>query len=107
MKSLSTIFFLHTKFPNKPADPNTNNKLQIFEPTTFPIEISLFPLKEAIALTASSGALVPNATTVSPIINVDTPNAFAKLELPSTKQSAPFTNTTKPTTNNKIFNAII
>ena len=51
--------------------------------------ISLLPLKEAVILTAASGALVPKATIVSPIINVGIFNTFARLELPSTKISAP------------------
>ena len=49
----------------------------MLEPRTFPTAISLLPAKDAVALTASSGALVPNATIVSPIIILGTRNILA------------------------------
>ena len=47
-------------------------------------------------VTASSGALVPTATTVTPIMNVEIRSFFAIPAAPSTKKSAPLTSRTKP-----------
>ena len=69
----------------------------MLEPRTFPTAISLLPAKDAVALTASSGALVPNATIVSPIIILGTRNILATDELASTKKSAPLIRRTNPT----------
>ena len=77
--------------------PITTSRLKILDPTTFPIAISLLPLIAAERLTASSGALVPNATIVSPITIVGMCIRFAIDEAPSTKKSAPFTSSTNPT----------
>ena len=54
-------------------------------PTIFPKAISVFPLKLEIKLTASPGALVPNATMVNPITNSEILNLFAVAEVPSTR----------------------
>ena len=79
----------------------------MLEPTTFPMAISLLPFTAAVILTASSGALVPNATIVSPIIKDGIRRRLAIEEAPSTNQSAPFTSRKNPT-NKKItdFNII-
>ena len=50
--------------------PTTASKLNKFEPTTLPSAISFWPLNAAVILTAASGALVPKATIVSPIIKL-------------------------------------
>ncbi len=72
-------------------------------PDTSPIEALMPPMIE----TAASGAEVPSATTVKPIINVDTCSFSAMPEAPSTKKSAPFTSKTNPTNNRTIHkNAI-
>ena len=55
--------------------------------------------------TASSGALVPNATTVSPMTSGEIPHFPAAPALPSTNQSAPFTRSAKPRTRRNICNA--
>ena len=65
-------------------------------PTTFPIEISAFPLIAALMLTAASGMDVPIATMVRPITICGILNLFAMLEAPSTKKSAPLAKNTKP-----------
>ena len=65
--------------------PRTASRLKIFDPMMLLNAISFEPLVDAIMLTTASGALVPNATTVSPIIRVGIFNALARLELPSTK----------------------
>ena len=51
----------------KPAKGNTAKILKIFDPITFPIAISAFPLQIAKRDVANSGKLVPIATTVKPI----------------------------------------
>ena len=60
------------------------------------IAISLLPDRPAVMLTAASGALVPIATIVNPIIIEGTLNFFAIDEAPSTNISAPFISNTKP-----------
>ena len=54
-----------------------NKILKIFEPTIFPIAKSALFFFAAIIQVTNSGKLVPNATTVSPIILSLTPAAFA------------------------------
>ena len=61
--------------------------------------ISAFPVTAAVILTAASGALVPMATMVKPIITDGTFSSFAVEEAPSTKKSAPFISKMKPTIN--------
>ena len=80
-----------------PQAPNTTRRLKILEPITLPTAISLLPAREAVVLTASSGALVPNATIVRPIIILGTLSILATDELASTKKSAPLIKSTKPT----------
>ena len=83
--------------------PKTINKLNMFEPITFETANSFDPFMDAIVLTTASGALVPNATIVKPIINVGIFNVFARFELPSTKKSAPFIKRINPIINNIKF----
>ena len=68
-------------------------------PTTLPSAISLSPPAAAPMLTASSGALVPNATTVRPMITGESPLRAARRDDPRTSDSAPTTRATTPTTN--------
>ena len=79
--------------------PTTTRPLKIFEPTTLLIAMSLLPVSAALMLT--DGALVPIATMVRPMMTLGTFMIFAREELPSTKKSAPFTKSTKPTSNSK------
>jgi len=58
-------------------------------PTTFPTARSGVPLRAARRLTASSGADVPKATSVSPITSRETPSPSARRAEPRTKPSAP------------------
>ena len=76
--------------------PMTTRRLKILEPTTFPMAMSLLPFMAAVTLTASSGALVPNATIVSPIMREGMCSLLAIQDAPSTKISAPFTSSKKP-----------
>ncbi len=62
--------------------------------------ISLAPWTAAVILTASSGALVPTATIVSPIINPGTLKFLARAALPSTKRPAPLIRAVKPAVSN-------
>ena len=59
------------------------------------------PDRAALMLTDASGALVPIATIVRPIITLGTLRILAREELPSTKKSAPFTRSAKPIISNK------
>ena len=78
----------------------TTRRLKILEPITFPTAISLLSAREADKLTASSGALVPKATMVSPMMMVGIRSSLATEELPSTKKSAPLISNTKPAISN-------
>ena len=71
----------------------------MLEPITLLMAISLLPTNAALMLTDASGALVPIATIVNPMITPGTRRIFAREELPSTKKSAPFTRRRKPTSN--------
>ncbi len=55
---------------NTAQAPQTTIRLKILEPTTLLIAMVLLPFKAAAMLTAHSGALVPMATMVRPIIIV-------------------------------------
>ncbi len=52
--------------------PKINPRLKIFEPITLPMDISVWFVAAALIVTANSGADVPNATTVNPIIRSET-----------------------------------
>ena len=69
----------------------------ILLPTILPTAIPALPFIPAVMLTAASGALVPMAATVSPMITDGILSSFATEEAPSTKKSAPFTRSMKPT----------
>ena len=88
-------------------DPRTQSRLKRFDPTTLLRAISLECRSAAVVLTASSGALVPSATIVRPMISPDTLNFLAREALPSTNRSAPFTRAANPAANTKKFINII
>mgnify|MGYP003204535489 CR=1 FL=1 len=54
----------------------------------------------ALMLTEASGALVPMATMVRPMMTLGTFRIPAREELPSTKKSAPLIRSINPTSNN-------
>ena len=91
INTLSTV-----KVPSKAAVPTTPRILKMLLPTTFPNEIALVPANAEVMDTAASGALVPNATIVSPTITVGILKLYATLLAPSTNMSAPFIKSTKP-----------
>ena len=81
----------------------------MLEPTTLPIDISVWPVNAALMVTANSGADVPKATTVNPITKSEIFNEWAISAAASTSQSAPFHNIsiekmTKTMSSNKIKN---
>ena len=84
------------------AIPRISRIFIILLPTTFPTVIPSFPFRAEVILTAASGALVPMATIVRPITSCGMPSRKASAEDPSTNQSAPLVNITKPTINNAI-----
>ena len=78
--------------------PATTSRLKMFDPTMLPTAISFAPSSAAVTLTASSGADVPKATMVRPMISGDTPRRRARPDAPETNQSAPLTSRAKPAT---------
>ena len=93
------IDFLTFRGEIKAATPTTTNKLKIFDPTTLPTVISLAPANAPVILTAASGALVPNATMVNPIIKLGIFKVLAIDDAPSTNKSAPLIKKMNPMTN--------
>ena len=82
--------------------PKIKRTLKILLPTTLPSAISACPAKAPPILTASSGALVPNATTVKPTIRGEMPRADAAFDEPLTNISAPTMRKIKPEINSRI-----
>lgn len=64
------------------------NIFTILDPRTFPIAISVLPVKLAMTDTTNSGILVPIATMVSPMIASETLYFFASDTAPSTRKLA-------------------
>ena len=69
------------------GNPRTNKTFAMLDPTTLPKAIPESPDKDAWIATISSGADVPNATTVKPIIKGDMLNLKPAKTLPLTKES--------------------
>ena len=67
----------------------TTATLKMLEPTTLAYAMSVDPTAAAFMLTANSGKLVPNATTVSPTTAVETPDSTAIETAPRTKKCPP------------------
>ena len=80
----------------KAAKPKTNNILNILEPITFPIAISVSPFFTAITEVTSSGSDVPIATIVRPTKLALIPNDVAILVAEFTTKSPPNTIPTIP-----------
>jgi hypothetical protein len=76
--------------------PRIKRILKILLPKTLPSAMSAWPAMDDLMLTASSGELVPKATTVSPIIRGEIPSPEAIFEAPRTKISAPTIRKTSP-----------
>ena len=87
--------------------PTTTSMLKILLPIMLLTAMALLPVRAEAMLTAASGALVPNATIVSPIIIDGIFNLLARSLDPSTKKSAPLIRRTKPTTNNIMLSMFI
>ena len=105
--SFLTVLFLTCNEWNIAEVPNINKILRILLPITFPKTMSPLPASNDLTLTANSGALVPNATIVSPINILDTLKLPATPEAPSTNRSAPLISTANPTVKKIKFNIII
>ena len=73
--------------------------LAMLLPSTLPIARSGLPSSAAPTDTATSGALVPKATTVRPITSGEMPHDSAMREAPRTKASAPAMRAMRPRTN--------
>ena len=71
---MPTVKSNHTLIPAQPLPLITFRFAGSVDPMTLPNVIAELPEKAANSDTASSGALVPNATVVKPMIIVDTPS---------------------------------
>ncbi len=78
------------------VSPKTNPIFAIFDPMTFPNEISEKPLSAACKLTISSGIEVANETTVRPMTIFDKFNLNESPTAERTKYSPPITKRVKP-----------
>jgi hypothetical protein len=74
---------------SRAARPRISAMLAMLEPTTLPTATSLAPESAASTDTTSSGALVPNATTVSPMASDETPRRMANADAPRISHSPP------------------
>ena len=83
--------------------PTTISRLKMFEPITLLKAMSLLPESPAEMLTAASGALVPMATMVSPIITDGTLSSFATDEARNKVYNVAFG---QRTTLNELFDLI-
>jgi len=72
-----------------------------------PRATSPVPSKTAPTVTAISGALVPNATTVKPMTRGETPNDRDNLEAPLTSALAPRSNNSNPMAKKKTVTNIL
>ena len=79
------------------AMPRMSPMLAMFEPITFPKLRPVFSLRAAMMFSASSGALVPKATIVSPTISRGTPSRRASAPAPRTSVSPPAMSSATPT----------
>ena len=83
--------------------PRMNSTLKMLLPTTLPMAMSVLPSSTAPTLTATSGALVPKATMVSPTTSGLMPNDRASLDAPRTSTLAPMTSRIRPPRNMSMF----
>ena len=100
--SFLTVSLLTLIGQNSAPIPISSKTLIMLLPMTLPSNMSVEPDANELIDTASSGALVPNATMVRPIKVLETLKLVAMDEAPSTSQSAPLIRITKP-----IINSII
>ncbi len=94
--SLLSSFFLTLIGAKSAEAPRISRIFAILLPSTFPIVIPVAPLRLELTFTTSSGAEVPKATMVSPMIISEIQNFFANEEEPSTRRSAPLIRKIKP-----------
>ena len=71
-------------------------------PITLPTAMSAWPAQAELRPTASSGELVPNATTVRPTTRGEMPSAIASRDAPRTSSSAPASSTANPAASSPI-----
>ncbi len=82
----------------KAATPSATPTLKRFDPRALPMASSGLLLSAATAEEKISGAEVPNATIVKPIIKGETPKFRANADAPNTNLSAPQIKPIKPRT---------
>lgn len=102
--SFEMVFLLILIGLIRAATPIKSRMLIILLPITLPRSISVLPPIMEVIETASSGAPVPKATIVRPTSCLETLKLEATLLAPSTSQSAPLINITKPPTRSKTCN---
>ena len=104
--SLRTVSLLTLMGWMRAPTPISRSTLMMLLPMTLPRSMSVEPEAREEIETASSGALVPKAMMVRPIKVLLTLKLVATDDAPSTSQSAPFTNITKPIISKSICNII-
>ncbi len=91
----------------RPAANVTRKILAIFEPTTFPTEMSGDPLITASIETTSSQSEVPKPTTINPIKNSETLSFLPIAIALDISISAPFTKSKSPIKSVNMLNSIL
>ena len=89
------------------AQPTMSMAFIVFEPTTLPTAMSGVPFKADTKLTNSSGADVPAATMVSPMIISGTFMRRANADAPSVRRSAPMSTMATPTIINRTSSIMV
>ena len=104
LKRLSNLdILLNSIFDIKSADPKTKRIFDIFDPRTFPMEISGDFLIIASIETRSSGSDVPKPITIRPMKKSETPYFFPIATALDIRMSAPLTTRKGPTNNIRKF----
>ncbi len=104
--SFLTVSLLTLMGQMRAATPISSKTLMILLPITLPRSISVEPDARELIATASSGALVPKATTVRPMRVFDTLKLAAIEDAPDTSQSAPLMRKMNPITSSSICKII-
>ncbi len=90
-----------TSGTNTAASASMSAGFAIIEPSVVPTAMSTTPEKADIRETVSSGRVVEKATSVRPIMKLDTPRRRAVWEAYFTTMSAPFIRRANPIASNK------
>jgi hypothetical protein len=94
--SRRSTFVGHSTGCTSAVTPRMRSRFETLEPTTLPTAIPGAPASAALTLVTSSGAEVPNPTSVTPMTSGDIPSRLATATEPRTRPSPPSNRSTRP-----------